>query len=747
MVVNNVPMQSPQKVYIHYETTNQSFLDMHYYLKEVGIQNNEFFLVLYDPGLAGIDPRDPNLSPMMKQRVLRECCANYWYFLREVVRVPVSGGGGGGSRYKLNRGNLAYNFLAILNYNIFLELPRQFGKTTAALCRYLWCYNFGTSNSEIAFFHKDHNGSKSNLKDLKEIRDMLPSYLQMSASTGIDGKKLKVPNTIVTMQHPINNNKIITFPSARAKDAADRLGRGATMPMEYYDEFGFMPYNQIVYSAAVPAFSKAAENAKAHGSPYGLLITTTPGDLTTEEGTYAFNVRNAATVWNDAYYDRSYEELEALREANTNTSFFLIRFTYLQLGAGEEYFKRMVVQMQKDWPKIRREILLEWTTAASNCAFKQDDLDKIKELCKEPIRTLFFGKAKQYQFLVYEDIDLRYPPIIGVDVAGGLYNDSSTITVVDSRTTKAVATLNCNYMPSDDLADVLYTLVTTKMSNGIINMERNGIGVSVLQRLCKTSVKKNLYYEIKDKVIEESFNGVRANRKTARVKVYGTDSSKDVRARMIEILYDRVAYHKDKFVASCIHHELETMVVKRDGKVEHADKCHDDQVFSYLLALYVFYDGQNLMENFGIRKGVLKTDEDVEVVESNIDEEAEKTSNIDMTDANDDDANTDDVEIINTKKFISDSSKYQLARDFTQNSYDQESADFINQMKSDKLLKEAYEKKYHIDGSLGNPLEDNIPLPQSLFGLTDDDDEDPYYNEEYNKKNGNLHDTFININK
>ena len=533
MVTTNANAMIPQTVYIQYETTNQSFLNMHYYLKQVGIKNNEFFLVLYDSGLAGIDPRDPNLPGYMKQRVLRECCANYWYFLREVVRIPSTGAGAAGVRYTLNRGNLAYNFLAILNYNVFLELPRQFGKTTAALCRYLWCYNFGTSNSEIAFFHKDHSGSKDNLKKLKDIRDALPSYLQMSTTTGLDGKKLKVPNTIVTMQHPINNNKIITFPSARSKDAADRLGRGATMPAEYYDEFAFMPYNQIVYSAAVPAYSKAAENAKLHGSPYGLLITTTPGDLTTEEGTYGFSVRNAATPWNDMYYDRSYQDLEALRLANTNSSFFHVRFTYTQLGAGEEYFKNMVVTMGKDWPKIRREILLEWTTAATNCAFKQDDLDTIKQFCKEPIRTLFFGAAKQYQFLVYEDIDLRYPPIIGVDVAGAMYNDSSTITVIDSKTTRVTATLNCNYMPSDDLADVLYTLVTSKMNNGIINMERNGIGVSVLQRLCKTSIKKNIYYEIKDKVIEESFNGVRANRRTARVKVYGTDSTKDVRARKI----------------------------------------------------------------------------------------------------------------------------------------------------------------------------------------------------------------------
>ena len=76
-VLNNIQVQ--QKIYYEFETTNQSFIDMHNYLKQKGIKNNAFFLILYDRGLAGVDPRDPNLTPEMKTRVLRECCCNYWY--------------------------------------------------------------------------------------------------------------------------------------------------------------------------------------------------------------------------------------------------------------------------------------------------------------------------------------------------------------------------------------------------------------------------------------------------------------------------------------------------------------------------------------------------------------------------------------------------------------------------------------------------------------------------------------------
>lgn len=65
-------------VYIHKETTNKSFLDMHHYLKAIGVQNNDFFLSLLDVGLAGVDPRDPSLTASMKARIMMECRNNYW---------------------------------------------------------------------------------------------------------------------------------------------------------------------------------------------------------------------------------------------------------------------------------------------------------------------------------------------------------------------------------------------------------------------------------------------------------------------------------------------------------------------------------------------------------------------------------------------------------------------------------------------------------------------------------------------
>jgi len=188
---------------------------------------------------------------------------------------------------------------------------------------------------------------------------------------------------------------------------------------------------------------------------------------------------------------------------------------------------------------------------------------------------------------------------------------------------------------------------------------KNGFGSSVVQRLCKTSVKKNLYWEVKEKVIEEAFNGMRMQPQARKVKVYGLDSTKNVRARLIEILMERVMYHKDKFISPILYNEMRTMEIKKSGKVEHSDKEHDDQVFSYLMALYVWYDGKNLIENFGIRKTTLRTDQNDDLEEATFEDAIEKREKLDYNSIIRDDIDSDklneiydDLEWISGQKFV-----------------------------------------------------------------------------------------------
>ena len=156
-------------IYYQMSTTNKSFLEMSKFLSDSGIKNNKFMLVLLDPDLARVDPFDPKLPQIMKRKILRECLYNPWYFFRETVRIPDSGQTTG-VKFQLNRGNLALLFCLMLNLNIFLEQPRQTGKTISSLCWYLYLFNFGTANAEMSFLNKKFEDSKLNLQRHNPLR-------------------------------------------------------------------------------------------------------------------------------------------------------------------------------------------------------------------------------------------------------------------------------------------------------------------------------------------------------------------------------------------------------------------------------------------------------------------------------------------------------------------------------------------------------------------------------------------------
>ena len=261
--------------------------------------------------------------------------------------------------------------------------------------------------------------------------------------------------------------------------------------------------------------------------------------------------------------------------------------------------------------------------------------------------------------------------------------------------------------------------------------------------MVKTSAKKNLYWEIKDKVVEEAFNGIRMSKKTQRVRVYGLDSTREVRARLIEILQERVRYHKDKFVAPIILEEMKHMVVKKSGKVEHSDNSHDDQVFSYLMALYVWYDGKNLAENFHIMKNTIKTDADEELIDNDIDDNIEAVESVDNLDgyAYNDDAN----DIAEALAFIEANSKYITTEDLQMQQYYEIIEGRNNIFNKNKELREKAAKETGLDESMFEDKQhfgqNTVVLPNSLFIDDESDMEfDDYGNpiDNYSVLQGNM---------
>lgn len=575
----------------------------------------------------------------------------------------------------------------------------------------------------MVFLNKKMEDSKLNLARMKEIRGALPSYLQMIQLVTPDGKIVRKPNTVETLEHVSNGNKIKTVPSARSKAAAASLLRGRTIPIIYADEWAFTPYNEIIYVNTIPAWKTAAMNAKRNKAPYGITITTTPGFLQEEAGKYAWDMKESATPFTELWYDMNYYELMNYINANTRSSFIYIKYTYQQLGRSEQWFSEICRDMQSKWPDIRREVLLEWSTSVENSPFTQEQLEVVEQLTKTPIKQILL--MNKYTMSIYQQIDLnRYPPIIGVDVSGGYNRDSSAISCIDSNTTKVFADLNCNYISTFDLAQCIYELVTVYMPNAVVNVERNGgFGASVLAKLVNSKIKRNLYFEIKDKVIEERQQNDHIYKTKKRMKIYGLDNTKAVRELLMELLRERMENHKDKFISPHILAELKGLEVKKNGKIDHSVNTHDDQIFSMLMALYVWYYGKNLAENFGIRKAVIKTDESLDEEMPDWSTATEDTGEIFQEFYDNDETSTRSE----TNKFIKDSKRAigKTYAEFSAEQYEKEQQ-FLRQLLSTKVGREAYARTYNLDlkdleERYGSDTVYNIP-PEVFNNFHDDKD-------------------------
>jgi hypothetical protein len=251
---------------VHHTTKNISFLKLYKHLKDKGIKNNKFFLKLNNPDLLNVDPHSPTLTQLQKAQIAEEVMGNPWYFYREVVKIPVPGGV---KDFELHRGNLAMLWTMHMNVKSCTVLPRQNYKTISTVVGLLWVYDFGTTNSQMIFSNKEFKDSKLNLKRFKDIRKLLPKWL-------VTRTPKEDSDNIESIVHAKRGNSILTLSAPMSEDAAEKMGRGMTVPIVWYDEYAFLKFNDTFYASAAPAQSQASIEAERNGRPFFTCITTTP---------------------------------------------------------------------------------------------------------------------------------------------------------------------------------------------------------------------------------------------------------------------------------------------------------------------------------------------------------------------------------------------------------------------------------------------------------------------------------------
>jgi PHIKZ025 len=596
--------------FYHISTSNLSFIQTAMDLKSLGIKNNAFFLALYNPDLADVDPFSPNLTKEQVQAIINECIINPWYFIRECVRIPEQGGGtgpGAGSKFRLHRGNLAACWCFFRNIDLYLVIPRQCFKTHSMLACLNWAYIFGTSNSVFNFSNKSQKDSDDNLRKMKEQKDVLPIYMQHRYGIELDEsgdfKQVKGLDNVRTMTNPVNGNRIDSKPSAATEEKADGIGRGNSAPIQFYDEVEFTKYIGTIIMAAGPAYVRAAENAKKNGAMFGRIFITTPGNIDSQPVKDSMSTREQAAVFTERLYDMTEEDIQGFLKANSRNGIVYIEFNYKQIGMDEEWYQKVCAVSNWDKIKIKREVLLQRIRGTSQSPFDPDDLDTINGFRKEPIDEIMVNKI--FTLYVYERLDKSVPYILGVDCATGVNNDNTVLMVIDPYTLHPVACMKTPLADAVETAQNIIQVVNRYIPKALVAIESNHLGSAIIAILKRSSIAANLYYDIDKAMVPDvesrlDKHGMVMNDPNNR-RFYGVATTATTRPMMMQILLRHVAERKSDFICRELIDDLNNLIQKASGKIEAAPGEHDDVVMAYLIALFVYYHGSKLTR-YGITK-------------------------------------------------------------------------------------------------------------------------------------------------
>lgn len=249
-----------------------------------------------------------------------------------------------------------------------------------------------------------------------------------------------------------------------------RMDVGLTVSNLVFDEFAFMKFNNLTYLSCLPAWKKASENARVHGTPYGITIITTPNNLDTPAGAYCYQMIQMAAKWVFECFDFDDNQLDQFLEVNSQNNYFFVQYTYKELGRTDEWLRVMIRECNNDLAKVKREILLEWPFSSDASVLTEEQLDKIHQFIKPPLTRIM---VDNYVINMYETPDVNMNYILSCDVSGGLSRDNSVINIIHPGDFRIVGDFVNNKIDTDSFRKLISSLMTVYFRNALLVIERN----------------------------------------------------------------------------------------------------------------------------------------------------------------------------------------------------------------------------------------------------------------------------------
>lgn len=603
---------------------NKSFLLTARELQILGVKNYYFMLRIDNPAVADIDPFKPNITTQEVNALMQEYKNNMWMFARTAVRLRTDKGI---VPYGLHRGLAAALWCFERSQDFCLNEPRQTWKTTGTIGgAVLWAFQL-SQNLKAHFFGKETDNTKRNLATLKDDIDLLPEWLQFKKYMSEDGKIKKTRQSTEILKNDLFHNQIEIHPKPSSLSHAQGMGRGGSGAILYFDEIEHTPFFGEILSNSAPLFKTASENAAEAGRPYCRIFTTTPGNLDTREGIESLPIIKSMIPWTEKIYDMSDEEIANYKSAFSDDyhnseekhtreviDVFYMEYQYYQVRKNYEWVMEQYA-LSGDKMAIRREILLQRLRGSNRSPISPEDIESlIANMVKSDNDILINGK---WRFRLYEhgqgmrfgrpkELDENIPYIVGVDPASGGGGDNFAVTIVNPFNLKIAAEFKSPYISGPAASEMLVTLVEDYIPNCVISIEKNSMGIYLIQMIVEqTSIKDRLYWSESarelEEMVEEGPDDYELKKLSIQYKKYCTYTSPKVRKAMLELLFLHIENCKEILNTEYLVDDICKLVRTTTGRIEALKGEHDDSLFSYLHAIYIYYTGDNL-EIFGINK-------------------------------------------------------------------------------------------------------------------------------------------------
>ena len=424
-------------------TKNKTFLRYAQLLKTMGVENNAFALTLLNPELQGVDPYDTELSREQQLMIAVECKLNPWYYFREVVRVPATGSPDN-VPLMANRANMALYWLFFNHVTALIIQPRQTGKSVSTDCLMSNLLCCSAINTQISLLTKDDNLRTANVRRLKDIISGLPEYLNLRDKTDTNNLEKITVNALGNVYNT-------AVPRASIKDALN-LGRGMTTAVNHLDEGPFLPNISYTLPAWLASSGAARTNARAHGSPYGNVFSTTAGYLNTASGEFfKKHIYNESLRWSEKLLDSKDEDdlVKTIEKNNpSGKSMVLLEFNHRQLGYTDDWLRRKIADSLADEVATKADFLNIWIEGSESSPLPKEVLSVIRASAA----TESYDEITTYGYIVrwyvpqeeVEDKCSTRSLVMALDTSDAIGNDDIAMIIRDAITGEVIAAGNYN---------------------------------------------------------------------------------------------------------------------------------------------------------------------------------------------------------------------------------------------------------------------------------------------------------------